>query len=109
MARITRATRRADLRATIRSGRPKRGTAPRKPASPAAEPAEIDDRHVRRQRTRQRKRIRAARAMVRLSGRRAGFGKALRGELRAGQRASVQRARKRLLPDFRLWMVAASA
>lgn len=43
----------------------------------------------------QRKRIKAARATLRAQGRRAGFGKALRSEVRAKHRASARRARLR--------------
>ncbi|WAC22805.1 hypothetical protein [Blastomonas sp. SL216] len=102
MGRITSSERRSALRGRGRSGthalaesksraaskaKPMAAPAPEAPASPPP---------VRR------KWVKAARAVLRARRQRSGFGKALRAEIRVANRASVQRAKKRLLGRRRL-------
>lgn len=98
MARMTSSARRAAVRGRERSKRAAVAS-PRKAVLPvparAKQVAEPEAETVPIERPEQRKRAKAARAAMRSGGKRHGFAKALRAEVRTESRASVQRSRKR--------------
>lgn len=98
MARMTSSARRAAMRGRERSKRAAVAS-PRKAVLPvparAKQVAEPEAETVPIERPEQRKRAKAARAAMRSGGKRHGFAKALRAEVRTESRASVQRSRKR--------------
>jgi len=101
MARISSAARRTTMRSALRARRPARtvqagpGNGMDANANGAETASEVGLDQSSHRNQLQRKRIKAARATLRAQGRRAGFGKALRSEVRAKHRASARRARLR--------------
>ncbi|MBA4778683.1 hypothetical protein [Blastomonas sp.] len=101
MARISSAARRSTMRSALRTRRPARtvqagtGTAMDADAKGAGPVSEVEPDESTSRKKLQRKRIKAARATLRAQGRRTGFGRALRSEVRAKHRASARRTRLR--------------
>lgn len=100
MARMTSSARRAAMRGRERSKRvavasPRKAVMPVPAKARTKQVAEPEAETVPIERPEQRKRAKAARAAMRSGGKRHGFAKALRAEVRTESRASVQRSRKR--------------